>query len=714
MVWAVRPALPSPGLPCPLELGTRVSKRNLFVSFAESDGGHSYLAMRSMLDANSIGHLLFRTTVADVLDTVIAGQANFAVVPFYNSITQWDGATVKALASGQFEVHAQMCMPVSYVLAAHKQYMNEFVERYRALSPRDEGKAELSAERAKKIYTRFLTRIFVNAQAEEQYRGRLIRPDMAQATLEHTRNPLRVLEEISRNELVKDLQWGAPRHSRPQREQGFGGTPFFVELAGARPGTISELNVPAVLIASGLLDARQDNDGWDRHGSVGEILSLLKNLLELLDVYSFGAPDMPENKTKYLLLSKKGAKLPAGALLPLPEKTQSRTMVLARTNHKASSSGQWRRPLERIEKRTESTDYVFDRAPIPVEGTGHPVFLFEGGKAKPKGIAAGWQGPGWFGGKPGPSGLQERIEKKPEPKPEKGSADDHALVYLGEYKSWCAPSNGHAEGCSCINTPVAADDDEGTTVWTFLKWLGIGLGACALLAAIIYFFYFAGSSDGTSPSTSYQPPVVTAPAAPVDVARPPAAASDTVPGAYPGLAAPVTTAPVTTAPAEPVTPPAGQPTPPYPTYPGIGTSDRPQADATTPPKAAPLAPANAAAKPVVLHVAFSESKANLTRDSFNVLASAAAQSLQSSRDVSIRIFAIGRREADAGLWRRRLNAVRDELVRLGVPVARIRSEGTGPYMLRIQRPQAQGWQRPASSSEQSFDRQSLDDPFSNE
>jgi hypothetical protein len=282
-----------------------VSKRNLFVSFAESDGGHSYLAMRSMLDANSIGHLLFRTTVADVLDTVIAGQANFAVVPFYNSITQWDGATVKALASGQFEVHAQMCMPVSYVLAAHKQYMNEFVERYRALSPRDEGKAELSAERAKKIYTRFLTRIFVNAQAEEQYRGRLIRPDMAQATLEHTRNPLRVLEEISRNELVKDLQWGAPRHTRPQREQGFGGTPFFVELAGARPGTISELNVPAVLIASGLLDARQDNDGWDRHGSVGEILSLLKNLLELLDVYSFGAPDMPENKTKYLLVSKK-------------------------------------------------------------------------------------------------------------------------------------------------------------------------------------------------------------------------------------------------------------------------------------------------------------------------------------------------------------------------------------------------------------------------
>jgi outer membrane protein OmpA-like peptidoglycan-associated protein len=180
-------------------------------------------------------------------------------------------------------------------------------------------------------------------------------------------------------------------------------------------------------------------------------------------------------------------------------------------------------------------------------------------------------------------------------------------------------------------------------------------------------------------------------------------------GSYPGLAAPITTTPT-----QPVAPQVGQPTPPYPTYPGMGTSDRPQADATTPPKAAPPAQVNAAAKPVVLHVAFSESKANLTRDSFNVLASAAAQSLQSSRDVSIRIFAIGRREADAGIWRRRLNAVRDELVRLGVPVARIRSEGTGPYMLRIQRPQASDWQRPASSADQSFDRQSLDDPFSNE
>ncbi|MFN9780262.1 MAG: prephenate dehydratase domain-containing protein [Alphaproteobacteria bacterium] len=683
-----------------------MSKRNLFVSFAESDGGHSYLAMRSMLDANSIGHLLFRTTVADVLDTVIAGQANFAVVPFYNSITHWDGATVKALASGQFEIHAQMCMPVSYVLAAHKQYMSEFVERYRALSPRDEGKAELSAERAKKIYTRFLTRIFVNAQAEEQYRGRLIRPDMAQATLEHTRNPLRVLEEISRNELVKDLQWGAPRHARPQREQGFGGTPFFVELAGARPGTISELNVPAVLIASGLLDARQDNDGWDRHGSVGEILSLLKNLLELLDVYSFGAPDMPENKTKYLLLSKKGTKLPQGALLPLPEKSQSRTMVLVRTNHRVSTADQWRRPLERLEKRAETTDYVFDRAPVPVEGTGHPVFLFEGGKARPSGIKAVWQWPTLFGSKPGPSSLQEKIERKPEPKPDKGSADDHALFYLGEYKSWCAPSMAHPEGCSCAVTPVASEDHGSGSSATPLLAFGLGVAAASVLLLGGYFLMGSGSSQtGTG---SYQPPAMTAPPA---AAIPPSGTigttgSEPASGAYPGLPG----SPPKVTPAAPSA--TSGPIPPYPASPVAITGDRTPSIGNTP--AAPANPAMAQPRPVLMHVAFAEAKSNLTRESFNVLASAASQSLQSNREVSIRIFAIGQREADAGLWRRRLNAVRDELVRLGVPVARIRSEGTGPFMLRIQKPQAQGAQRRAPTYDGAYDQRSLDDPFSNE
>jgi outer membrane protein OmpA-like peptidoglycan-associated protein len=684
-----------------------VSKRNLFVSFAESDGGHSYLAMRAMLDANSIGHLLFRTTVADVLDTVVAGQANVAVVPFYNSITQWEGATLKALASGQFEVHAQMCMPISYVLAAHKQYMNEFVERYRALSPRDEGKSDLSPERAKKIYTRFLTRIFVNAQAEEQYRGRLIRPDMAQATLEHTRNPLRVLEEISRNELVKDLQWGAPRHSQPQREQGFGGTPFFVELAATRPGTISELNVPAVLIASGLLDGRQDNDGWDRHGSVGEIISLLKNLLELLDVYSFGAPDLPENKTKYLLLSKKGTKLPASALLPLPEQSQSRTMVLARTNHRASSSAQWRRPLERIEKRAEKTDYVFDRAPIPVEGTGHPVFLFEGGKSRPTGLAAGWQPPTWLAGKPGPSTLQEKIEKKPEPKPGKGSADDHALIYLGEYKSWCAPHSGHTEGCSCANTPIASNvADKGMFGSASVAAIVTGLAIMALIA-LGYFVWQFVVTPNQDPQTSYQPQM-TQPS-PTPQVAPPANVGlitpDKHPDPYPGLEQ------------------AAQATPPYPPSPPIASRfDTGEAIPTEPtgplsqsmdPNAQPVTnPATTQQKPVMLHVAFSETKANLTRESFNALASATAQSLQSNREVNIRLFAVGRREADAALWRRRLNAVKDELVRLGVPAARIRSEGNGPFVVRIQQVRAQEQSRQRGFQDQSYDSRSLDDPFS--
>ena len=115
------------------ELGSRVSKRNLFVSFAESDGGHSYLAARAMLDPGSIAHLIFRNTVAESLEAVAAGQANYAVVPCYNSITQWDGATIKALSSGAYEIFGQVCMPTSYVLVAHKDYISEFLQTYASI-----------------------------------------------------------------------------------------------------------------------------------------------------------------------------------------------------------------------------------------------------------------------------------------------------------------------------------------------------------------------------------------------------------------------------------------------------------------------------------------------------------------------------------------------------------------------------------------------------
>ena len=91
------------------------------------------MAAREIFNPKSIAHLLFRNTVAESFEAVAAGQATYAVVPLYNSITQWDGATLKALASGGFEIFAQLCMPTSYVLVAHKDYMGEFVAAYTSI-----------------------------------------------------------------------------------------------------------------------------------------------------------------------------------------------------------------------------------------------------------------------------------------------------------------------------------------------------------------------------------------------------------------------------------------------------------------------------------------------------------------------------------------------------------------------------------------------------
>src|SRR5262245_58958060 len=115
-----------------------------------------------MLDPSSIAHLIFRNTVAESLEAVAAGQANYAIVPAYNSITQWEGSTMKALGSGAFEICAQVCMPTSYVLVAHKDYMSEFVSAYLSVKA-PEG--VLTQEDEAKIYTRFLSRIYVSAQA---------------------------------------------------------------------------------------------------------------------------------------------------------------------------------------------------------------------------------------------------------------------------------------------------------------------------------------------------------------------------------------------------------------------------------------------------------------------------------------------------------------------------------------------------------------------
>lgn len=423
-----------------------------------------------MLKASSIGHLIFRTTVSDALDAVIAGQANAAVVPLYNSITQWDGATLKALASGSFEIFGQICMPTSYVLAAHKEYMQAIVDRYQQLSDKEE---KLSPERAKKIYARFLTRIFVGAQAEEQYRGRLVRPDMAQATIEHTRNPLRVLEEIARNELINDLKTGTSRHGRNSRDVGMGGS--IILDYPVRQASISELNVPATLIAAGLIDMQQDPDGWDRHGAVGEIVSVLRNLLELLDVYSFGAPDLPNNKTQYILIGRKGSKELTQDKLCLPAGTPpTRIMTLIRTTQKQSSADHWLKPRAKIAEKLSDLGYTLDRAPISVPNSTTRQFLIEGGKvkgatAKP---VARWA-------KENKKTVKDIVEFKPDKKktPKPGGID-YTGLFLGEYPTWCPQHDGAtAHSCALCEEAYPEKTEPKTDVWK--------LARTALIAGVI-------------------------------------------------------------------------------------------------------------------------------------------------------------------------------------------------------------------------------------
>ncbi|MEQ1753558.1 MAG: prephenate dehydratase domain-containing protein [Micropepsaceae bacterium] len=702
-----------------------MNQRSLFVSFAESDGGHSYLAARAMLNASNIGHLIFRTTVSDALDAVRSGQANFAVVPFYNSITQWEGATVKALASRELQIHAQVCMPTSYVLAAHKEYMAEIVERYRALSDRKE---ELSPERAKKIYTRFLTRIFVGSQAEEQYRGRLLRPDMSQATIEHARNPLRVLEEIAREELMKDLKYGTSRGGGGTKEQGYGNT-ILVDMP-TRPATISELNVPASLIAGGLLDLQQEPDGWDRHGSVGEIVSLLRNLLELLDVFAFGAPDLPENKTQYILVGRKGTPLPANSLKPPTGKSSTRMMTLVHSRTAKSSPNQWIKPREKISKVLKEWDFIQDRAPIAVSTGKDRTFLMEAS------LLAGAS----LKGEPGKrtKAVIDAIESKPRQKPAKGSLEEAtSIAYLGEYQTRCtSPST---ESCNCCEGAT----DELRQGPGILDWLTkqlpllAAIGGTAVVVSGLLFILYAmlycpltGNCGATENPTSYHPPISSSPAQP--------AAETPPPSSYPGVtSSPSQPSSQATIPNAPTSSEVANQAP-HTAYPGTGEtpsvtgtyprqpvytegkdvspSAEPKAETHPVPKVAETKPAKpqptyTQPKPLMLHVAFMEAKSNLTRESYNVLTTAAATALQQNKTVNLRIFALGSRETDDGLWRRRLYTVKDELVRLGVPVERIRSEGNGPFIVIVR---ANEPPKPSSAHQRvtsSLD--SIDDPFAN-
>jgi outer membrane protein OmpA-like peptidoglycan-associated protein len=680
-----------------------VSKRNLFVSFAESDGGHSYLAARALLEPNSVAHLIFRNTVADSLDAVAAGQANFAVVPSYNSITQWDGATLKALATGQFEIYAQVCMPTSYVLVAHKDYMTEFVNAYLTLR---EPAANPTPEEAAKIYTRFLTRIYVGAQAEEQYRGRLIRPDMKDTTIELSRNPLRILEEITRSELIKAMAASAP--GARQSYGGYQGLPPNVSGGsiniGAAPvlsqppvmaamPALDALQAPAAMVAAGLLDAPGDPEGWDQPGSLGEIVSLLRKLLVLLNVYSFGSPDLPENKTQFLLVGRRGQQVPPDAIRS-PAAAPMRISALVKPSLRKSSADQWLAPRRALARRARDYGFVFDRPPMLLAPGNQRVFLFEGGKPKdgvlPNPIGALERGVDWLGEMFSPpsdkdkargsrakdKSLRKSIERKPDGRTKDDTPEKFDVSFLGQYPTWCvdlAPGNS----CWCCEEAHAEKSDEGGGVGLgpLVQFLVAGLVALTALALIILPLYCAltGACTWFGGAPTFEVPKVLQPSAP------------------PPTAPPVEqTAPPKTA------PPAATPTPAAPTqstYPGLN-GDSATAPVVTPKVEAPK-------PPPVFHVAFFEAKSNLTREALNALAAAAAQVLQVERTTKVRVVALGSRETDSDLWRRRLYAVKDELVRLGVPADRIRYEGTGPYVvtIRANRPQRESTLRKRFRSE---------------
>jgi outer membrane protein OmpA-like peptidoglycan-associated protein len=685
-----------------------VSKK-LFVSFAESDGGHSYLAARAMLKPSHIAHLVFRTSVADSLDAVASGQANFTIVPAYNSITQWEGATLKALATGQFEIFAQVCMPTSYVLVAHRDYMLEFVNAYIHLR---EPHLDPTAEEAAKIYTRFLTRIFVGAQADEQYRGRLVRPDISHASVELSRNPLRVLEEMSRTELFKAMAAQAPLRSGqggvPPLPPGVsGGTinigatpvlaqqqPITVGPQGAPTGTVSlmELQAPAALVAAGLLEAPGDPTGWEQDGSLGEIISVLRKLLVLLNVNAFGAPDLPDNKTQYFLIGRKGATLPAealGAPEKIPDDAPTRIMTLVRPTSKTSSADRWIKPRNLLTKRARDHGFVFDRPPLMLSPGNVPVYLFEGGKPRsgvspnPIGIFENFLN--WLARTFAPGDekkekakaaktLRTALEKKQDRKSKDGSPEKFEISFLGQYQTWCPEPHSSTTTCWCCEEAHIDKqlEETGVGIGPLIQLLIAGLIAVTALAILITPIYctmtgscaWFGGREPTFEPRLEPPPATQTEVTPPATQTPLPSTTGQAPSTYPGLDT---------------------------TKPAVVTAPAPK----DPVVAAPPPKVDVPKPPPVFHVAFYEAKANLTPEAMTAIASAATQFVQMNKSTNIRLVSLGPRESDDALWQRRLYAVKDELVRLGVPAGRIRYEGTGPYLIMIRSSQPT---RPAGSS----------------
>jgi outer membrane protein OmpA-like peptidoglycan-associated protein len=448
------------------------------------------------------------------------------------------------------------------------------------------------------------------------------------------------------------------------------------------------------LIAAGLIDMQQDPDGWDRHGSVGEIVSVLRNLLELLDVYSFGAPDLPNNKTQYILIGKKGSKDISQDKLNLPAGTPpTRIMTLIRTTQKQSSADHWLKPRAKLSEKLADIGYTLDRAPISVPNATTRQFLIEGGKVKgatPKPVAR------WA--KENKKGAKDIVEFKPDKKKgAKPAGVEFTGLFLGEYPTWCPQHEGAtAHSCALCEEAYPEKTEPKPPI---LRWIGMGLAALAILTALALLGYTmvwcpltgCGASDpgsyspptaplpSTSESTQAVPPATkpttTAPAV-TPRASYPGVSQPSSPATYPGLPA-VSTPAKTKPPVVSETKAPAKPTAPAP----VTQHVQPAVPAVTP--AHPPAPRESVVRPIVLHVAFMEAKSNLTRETFNTLTAAATHAMQLNRTVNVRVFALGQRETDAALWQRRLYAVKDELVRLGVPVERIRTEGAGPYMIVI-------------------------------
>jgi outer membrane protein OmpA-like peptidoglycan-associated protein len=362
---------------------------------------------------------------------------------------------------------------------------------------------------------------------------------------------------------------------------------------------------------------------------------------------------------------------------------------------KKSSADQWLKPRAILSKRARDLGYVFDRPPVLLSPGNQRIFLFEGGKPKeglsPNPLSMLEKGGSWLAdlfegpadAKDGKSAfrkskektLRKALEKKLEGDPKDGTPGKFDTLFLGEYPTWCHGLSDDA--CWCCEEAHAEKDKGQETTAAPLLWL---LAALALIAFLTYLFLrascaiFGGSACALigvpEPLPSFEPPQ------------------------------PTETAP----PAAPLAPPATPPKVEQPATPYPGLSQKP----TVPPPAA-VPPKIELPKPRIFHVAFFEAKANLTPEAMSALSSAAAQSVQMNKTVTLRVFALGGRETDDELWRRRLYAVKDELVRLGVPANRIRWEGAGPFNVVIRSKQQL---RPQGKKRQTYDLDSVDDPLS--